>query len=309
MQDQRRLNAAQHNPPSARGQALRGEHRHTQQSWRRKSAVTTSHEPDALAGPPAAPAIILVEPQLGDNIGAAARAMANFGLGELRIVAPRDGWPNEAARAYAANAIAVVDRAKVYPDLVSAIADLHYVLATTARRRDMTKPVVGPAAAAEEMWARTNTRQNCGVLFGKERSGLENDDIALADAIISAPVVPGFASINLAQAVLLIAYEWRNASADVRDAPGQQLAEPKSRPETRPATQDELFGFFEHLERELDASGFLHPPEKRPRMVRSIRSMFKRMGATDQEVRTLRGIVASLTRQHQRRVSRNGKMS
>jgi len=307
--DQWRFNAAQHNPLSARGQALRGQHRHTQQSWRRKSAVTISHDADSPAGRPAAPAIILVEPQLGDNIGAAARAMANFGLGELRIVAPRDGWPNEAARAYAANAITVVDRAKVYPDLASAIADLHYVLATTARRRDMTKPVVSPEAAAEEMWTRTNTRQNCGVLFGKERSGLENDDIAVADAIVSAPVVPAFASINLAQAVLLIAYEWRKASIGVRDAPGQQPAELESRPETRPATQDELFGFFEHLEQELDASGFLHPPEKRPRMVRSIRTMFKRMGATDQEVRTLRGIVASLTRQHQRRVSRNGKMS
>jgi tRNA/rRNA methyltransferase len=263
---------------------------------------------EGLEGPPDAPAIILVEPQLGDNIGAAARAMANFGLGALRIVAPRDGWPNEAARSYAANALSVVDGAKVFPDLKTAVADLHYVIATTARRRDMTKPVLSPESAAGEMRTRTKARQNCGVLFGKERSGLENDDVAIADVIVSAPVVPAFASINLAQAVLLIAYEWRKASpdAEIREA---ETAEPWRQGDARPATQDELSGFFEHLERELDASGFLHPPEKRPRMVRSIRNMFKRMGATDQEVRTLRGIVASLTRRQEGTSRDNPKMS
>ncbi len=273
------------------------------------SQPSFSRPPGAgLNGPPSAPAIILVEPQLGDNIGAAARAMANFGLGELRIVAPRDGWPNEAARAYAANALAVVDSAKVFPDLKAAVADLHYVIATTARRRDMNKPVVEPEDAAGEMLARTKARQNCGVLFGKERSGLENDDIAIADVIVSAPVVPAFASINLAQAVLLIAYEWRKAllGAATKQAQNAETAEPA---ETRPATQDELIGFFEHLEGELDASGFLRPPEKRPRMVRGIRSMFKRMGATEQEVRTLRGIVTSLTRRHEGRPRENSKMS
>ncbi|MFP4539224.1 MAG: RNA methyltransferase [Dichotomicrobium sp.] len=260
-----------------------------------------------LKGPPDAPAIILVEPQLGDNIGAAARAMANFGLGDLRLVAPRDGWPNDAARAYAAHATAVVDSAQVFQNLRGAVADLHYVVATTARRRGMTKPVLSPEMAAREMFARTNARQNCGVLFGKERSGLENDDIAIADAIVSAPVIPGFASINLAQAVLLIAYEWRKAEQGV-DAHG--LAASRSAfADATPATQDALIGFFEHLERELDASGFLHPPEKRPMMVRSIRNMFKRMGVTDQEVRTLRGIVSSLTRRHERYPSKGGKMS
>ncbi len=255
-------------------------------------------------GPPGAPAIILVEPQLGDNIGAAARAMANFGLGELRIVAPRDGWPNDAARTYAANATCVVDAAKVFPDLRTAVADLHYVLATTARRRDMRKPALDPEAAMKEILPRTNTRQNCGVLFGKERSGLENDDIASADAIVSAPVMPGFASINLAQAVLLIGYEWRKAvhQADPVSAPSSGGL----RTDNAPATHDELIGFFEHLERELDSSGFLFPPEKRPSMVRSIRTMFKRMGATTQEVHTLRGIVASLTR---RRTSAGSKES
>ncbi|RIA55099.1 RNA methyltransferase [Dichotomicrobium thermohalophilum] len=269
-----------------------------------------SHPPAAegLDGPPTAPAIILVEPQLGDNIGAAARAMANFGLGELRVVAPRDGWPNAAAQSYAANALSIVDNARVFPDLKAAVADLHYVIATTARRRDMTKLVFSPESAAGEMLTRTKARQNCGVLFGKERSGLENDDIAIADAIISAPVVAAFASINLAQAVLLIAYEWRKAWLDAEES-GEKTAEPWRQGDAQPATQEELIGFFEQLERELDASGFLRPPEKRPRMVRSIRNMFKRMGATDQEVRTLRGIVASLTRRHEGGSRDNPKMS
>lgn len=266
-----------------------------------------------LKGLPDAPAIILVEPQLGDNIGAAARAMANFGLGELRIVAPRDGWPNEAARTYAANAIWVVDAATVFPDLHAAVADLHYLVATTARRRDMRKPVLTPEAAIKEILPRTNTRQNCGVLFGKERSGLENDDIAVADAIVSAPVVPGFASINLAQAVLLIGYEWRKSVLQAGAGADAALAKAPDRmgakTENAPATQDELIGFFEHLERELDASGFLFPLEKRPTMVRSIRNMFKRMGATGQEVHTLRGIVASLTRRRARAGSKDAKLS
>jgi len=272
-------------------------------------APNDTPEAEGLSAPPAAPAIILVEPQLGDNIGAAARAMANFGLGELRIVAPRDGWPNEAARAYAANALQVIDRAKIFTDLSAAVADLHYVIATTARRRGMNKPVLGPESAADEMVARTKGRQNCGVLFGKERSGLENDDIAIADVIVSAPVVPAFASINLAQTVLLIAYEWRKASLSTGDSTLDEAGAPARKADARPATQAELAGFFEHLEKELDASGFLHPPEKRPRTVRGIRNMFKRMGATDQEVRTLRGIVASLTRRHEARSRENPKMS
>jgi len=270
-------------------------------------------EAEGLLRPPHAPAIILVEPQLGDNIGAAARAMANFGLGELRIVAPRDGWPNEAARTYAAKAVTVVDSAKVHPDLGSAVADLHYIAATTARRRDMNKPVLNPETVSQQILQRTKARQNCGVLFGKERCGLENDDIAIADSIVSAPVVPGFASINLAQAVLLLGYEWQKslcaqeARAEPVSCDGGRSA--YSGTVATPATQDELLGFFMHLERELDASGFLFPPEKRPGMVRGIRTMFKRMGATGQEVRTLRGIVASLTRRSQRRVSPDRKMS
>ncbi len=263
----------------------------------------TAPSDDGLQRPPLAPAIILVEPQLGDNIGAAARAMANFALGELRLVAPRDGWPSATARAYATNAVKVVDSAKIFPDLQSAVADLHYVVATTARRRDMNKPVYSPEAAAGEMLSRTNARQICGVLFGKERSGLENDDIAVADAIVSAPVTTEFASINLAQAVMLVAYEWRKAWLGDNATDGTGIAGSNWRADAIPAKQDELVGFFEHLERELDASGFLYPPEKRARMVRSIRNLFKRMGATDQEVRMLRGMVASLTRRHARRHS------
>jgi len=259
-------------------------------------------------GPPDAPAIILVAPQLGDNIGVAARAMANFGLGELRIVAPRDGWPNETARTYAANAVEVVDRATIFPDLPAAVADLHYVLATTARCRDLNKPVQSPKKAAHEIVSRTKACQNCGVLFGMERSGLTNDDVVIADVIVSAPVIPAFASINLAQAVLLIAYECREASLALSTR-GLETGAPEGPAEARPATQAELHGFFEHLERELDATGFLRPPERRARMVRGIRNMFKRMGATDQEVRTLRGIVSSLTRRHEGRSRETRKMS
>lgn len=263
---------------------------------------------DASAGlykPPAAPAIILVEPQLGENIGAAARAMANFGLGELRLVNPRDGWPNAAARANAANASIIVDEAKVFHSFESAIADLHYLCATTARPRDMRKAVLTPESAAREIRLRSNTGQNCGVVFGRERSGLDNAQIALADAIVMAPVNPVFASLNLAQAVLLIGYEWRKQTmgsslgrGTAFDGPGKEGLDLAG---ARPATQEELMGFFEHIERELDASGFFRPAEKRGVMVRNLRTMFKRLGATDQEVRTLRGIVASLTRTHRRR--------
>lgn len=245
------------------------------------------------------PAIILVEPQLGENIGAAARAMANFGLRELRLVKPRDGWPNEAARASAALAVTIVDNAIVYPSLSDAIADLHYLAATTARSRFLAKPVLAPDGAAAEMFVQQAAGLKCGVLFGKERTGLENSDIARADVIVTAPVDPGFASLNLAQSVLLFAYEWRKlvdplslgrALPDAPQGAGQRFKA------SRPAERQELLGLFEHLERELDACGFLFPPEKRETMVNNIRTMFTRMAPTEQEVRTLRGIVANLRR-------------
>jgi len=248
----------------------------------------------------AAPAIILVRPQLGENIGFAARAMANFGLQDLRLVAPRDGWPNDKARAAAAVAAPVVDGAKIFDSVEAAIGDLNFVLATTARPREMVKRVLSPETAAAALRDRALTAEQTGVMYGPERSGLDNDAIALADAILTAPVDPDFASLSLPQAVLLFAYEWLKcqkpeALGRVTTFDGPAI-EGLAAPETRPATRAELFGLFEHLETALDRAGFLRPAEKRPSMVRSIRNMFHRMGATEQDVRTWRGIVSALTR-------------
>ncbi len=247
-----------------------------------------------------APAIVLVKPQLGENIGFAARAMANFGLRDLRLVAPRDGWPNDKAHAAAAGAATLVEGARVFDSVEDAIGDLHYVLATTARPREMVKQVLSPETAAGTLHARAVGAERTGVMFGAERSGLDNDAIVLADAILTAPVSPDFASLSLPQAVLLFSYEWLKCQRP--EALGRVTAfdgpalEGTAAPDTRPATRAELFGLFDHLETALDRAGFLKPPEKRPSMVRSIRNMFHRMGATDQDVRTWRGIVAALTR-------------
>jgi tRNA/rRNA methyltransferase len=251
--------------------------------------------------PAAAPAIILVQPQLGENIGFAARAMANFGLTDLRLVAPRDGWPNDKAHAAAAGAAFVVEQASVYDGVEAAIGGLNYVLAATARPREMVKPVLSPESAAKELRRRRARGEGGGILFGPERSGLDNDTISLADAILTAPVSAGFASLSLPQAVLVFGYEWLKGETGARalgrvtqfDGPA---VEGLDIPHTRPATREELFGLFEHLETELDRTGFLRPPEKRPTMVRAIRNMFHRMGATEQDVRTWRGIVAALSR-------------
>jgi tRNA/rRNA methyltransferase len=258
----------------------------------------------AAISPSVTPAIILVEPQLGENIGFAARAMANFGLSELRLVAPRDGWPSEKAR-NAASGAPVLDEVKTYPSVEASIGDLNFVLATTARPRGMVKPVLSPESAARELAARAARGERTGVLFGPERAGLENDVIALADAVVTAPVNPAFASLSLPQSVLLLSYEWLKTRgpdmslgrATETDGPAVEGMDISA---TRPATRAELLGLFEHLETELDASGFLRPPEKRPTMVRSIRNMFHRMGATEQDIRTWRGIVASLVRAHLR---------
>ena len=246
------------------------------------------------------PAVILVEPQLGENIGFAARAMANFGLTELRLVAPRDGWPSDRARAAAAGADAIIDTATVYPSLEQAVADLNFLLATTARPRGMVKPVLTLEGAARELAARGGKGERIGIMFGPERSGLDNDAISLADAIVTAPVNPAFASLEPAPDRAARRYEWLQAQtseptlgrATTYDGPA---AEGLDLTGTRPATRAELFGLFEHLEAELDRSGFLRPAEKRPTMVRAIRNMFHRMGATEQDVRTWRGIVASLS--------------
>ena len=247
--------------------------------------------------------MILLRSQLGQNIGTAARAMANFGLDEMRLVAPRDGWPSEYAKKAASGADHVIDNALLFERAEDAVADLNFVMATTARPRDMAIEIFTPEDAAREMHRRIAGGERVGVLFGPERSGMENDEIVLADAIIMAPVNPAFASLNLAQAVLMVAYEWyKPLASSLGD--GRRIGKPGAAGlnmrKSRPASKQELIGFFEHLERELDDAGFLRPVEKRPTMVRNIRTLFQRASLTEQEVRTLRGIVASLVRQHKR---------
>jgi tRNA/rRNA methyltransferase len=241
-----------------------------------------------------APAVILVEPQLGENIGAAARAMMNFGLGEMRLVNPRGGWPNQKAINTSSGADAILEAAKLYASTAEATADLQRLYATSARERDMVKPGLTMREAAEAWRGHAGTGERCGILFGRERTGLENEDIALADAIVTVPCNPAHASINLAQAVLLAGYEWYQLAADA-----EQIR--RTRKGAQPATRKELYGLFEHLESELDDSGFLRLEHKRPRMVRNMRNIFSRAGLTDQEVRTLRGIIVSLTKYSKKR--------
>lgn len=235
-------------------------------------------------------AVILVEPQLGENIGMVARAMANCGLGELRLVAPRDGWPNPAAVAAASGADRILQGAKVFATTAGAVADLNTVLATTARPRDMAKDVVTPKGAAALLRVEAPEGARAGVLFGKEAMGLNNDDIALATTVLTVPLNPDFSSLNLAQAVFVVGYAWYQA-ADATLA--HELVLPK---DTRPANLAELTGLFEHLESELDACGFLRVKEKRPIMVRNIRNIFQRARLSEQEVRTLRGVISGLTK-------------
>ncbi len=244
------------------------------------------------------PTVILVDPQLGENIGTAARAMLNFGLTSLRLVRPRDGWPNDKAVAAASGADLVIEGAELFDSTEAAIADLNSVYATSARRRDMLKSVMTPAHAAAVMRAESDCGGRVGVLFGPERTGLGNDDVALADAVISVPLNPAYASLNIAQAVLLVGYEWFQQTSET---PGERLEQGR----TFAAPRAELLRFFEHLESELDASGFLRPPEKRPTMVRNIRNMFQRARLMEQEVRTLRGIVSALVK-HRRGCRRRG---
>jgi tRNA/rRNA methyltransferase len=246
------------------------------------------------------PVVILVEPQLGENIGQAARAMANFGLRRLRLVAPRDGWPNERAFANGIGAGDILDSVEVFATLGEAVADLHYLGATTARVRYLAKPVMTPETAIREVAARTGAGERCGILFGRERSGLNNDEISLAHALVIAPVNPAVASLNLAQAVLLLGYEWRKLMAGDRlgratrfDGPAREGVDPAR---CNPATAGELLHFFDHIEAELTKAGFFKTDDKRPTMIRNIRNMFLRASLTSQEVRTLRGMVVALTR-------------
>ena len=235
------------------------------------------------------PSIILVEPQMGENIGMAARAMLNARLGDLRLVRPRDGWPNPKSRNAAPGADVVIDGVQVFENTVEAIADLTRVYAATARPRDMIKPVFTPNSGAQDMRQAVVGGEKVGVLFGGERAGLHNDDISLADTVLQAPLNPAFSSLNLGHAVLIVSYEWYQA-ADY--TPDMQLPEGR----TKPATKGELVNFFERLEAALDVCGFLHVAEKRPIMVRNIRNIFQRAKLMEQEVRTLHGIVSCLTR-------------
>ena len=255
---------------------------------------------EAVGGPGASPSVLLMEPQLADNIGMVARAMANFGLDDLRLINPRDGWPNEKARIAASGANYVIDDATAHSTLAEAIGDLNFVVATTARQRPLRKPVLTPEEAISEMRQRIAVGERCGILFGRERNGLETGEVAVADALVMIPVNSRFASLNLAQAVLLLGYGWMRDSGqatlgrvttyETPKQPGLNLGR------DRPATKEEVTGFFEHLEQELDRLGFFVPVEKRPSMVQNMRTMFTRMAPTEQEVRSLRGIVATLSK-------------
>ncbi len=248
---------------------------------------------------PDAPVVILVNPQLGENIGTAARAMANFGLSELRLVEPREPWPNEKARRAASRADWIIEGARVFDTLEEAIGDLHHVYATTARPRGMTKTVITPEQAGRDMHARVERGQKLGILFGRERWGLTNDEVSLADVIITAPVNPEFASLNIAQAVLLVAYEWYRHVAGEGVGMGTAEAPPVKpglqMPDSRPATRAELIGLFEHLESALDEADYFRAKDMRPVIVRNLRNMLERAELSEQEVRTLRGIIRALS--------------
>jgi tRNA/rRNA methyltransferase len=235
------------------------------------------------------PSIILSHPQLGENIGAAARAMKNFGLSDLRLVAPRDGWPNKKADAMAAGAIDIVEQARVFAELKDALAEIQLVFATTARDRGTTKEVITPAEAAKRLHRAAARGEKTAILFGNERAGLDNDEISLANAVVTIPTAK-FASLNLGQAVLLLAYEWFRAGDTTPPARIEHA------PFHRKPTGEEMLQLFEHLEHELTASGFLFPPDKRQAMVRAIRATIYRAKLTYLEVQTLRGMIVALVR-------------
>ena len=243
----------------------------------------TNSSRDGVTG---GPAVILVEPQLGENIGTAARAMMNCGLDDLRLVRPRDGWPNDKAVAAASGADNVLAKARLYPSVEAAIGDLAHLYASTARDRYMVKRELTPRHAAEEMRGFVAGGEPCGVLFGPERTGLVNDHIALAEAVLTVPLNPAFSSLNLAQAVLIVGYEWFTAKTTPRP-------EHLHTGHSRPASKEELLRFFEQFEEALVDSGFLRHADKRPSMTRNLRNLFQRAQCTEQELRTLHGIITA----------------
>jgi tRNA/rRNA methyltransferase len=238
------------------------------------------------------PAIILTRPQMGENIGAAARAMLNFGLTDLRLVAPRDGWPNPRAIAMASGAAGqVLDRARVYPTLAEAMADIDFAYATTARGRELTKPVLTPATAMADGRARVAAGERIAIIYGPERAGLENDDVARANAIITVPVNPDFPSLNLAQAVLLTGYEWARETLPSEPAPHGR------RPDGEvPATRIEIEKLADHWQERLTEAGFFFPPEKAPAMQLTLRNLWSRLPLTRADTRIFHGMLRQLIR-------------
>ena len=237
----------------------------------------------------AAPVIVMVRPQLGENIGMAARAMLNCGLSALRLVSPRDGWPNERAQRAASGADIVLEKAEVFETVGEAVADLEHVVATTARTRELVQRIVTARQAAVDMHGWIADGRGVGILFGPERTGLENEDMVHADTALTIPLNPQFSSLNVAQAVLLVAYEWATAG----DAtPAERMADHAA----RPATKDELQNLFDHLERALDESGFLRHKAMRPSMVLNLRALLQRAAMTEQEARTFHGVIKFLSK-------------
>ncbi|MGV3769268.1 MAG: TrmH family RNA methyltransferase [Sphingobium phenoxybenzoativorans] len=234
------------------------------------------------------PIIVLVRPQLGENIGKAARAMLNFGLTEMRLVSPRDGWPNPDAGPAASGADVVLEKAQVFASLAEAVADCPHVYATTVRKRGVTKPVVTPEEAAREIHS---AQGRSAIVFGPERSGLETDDVALARKILTVPINPEFGSLNLAQAVILCAYEWSK---------GQTLASPTVSDLGVPAPQEELEGMIAQLEAMLDKAGYFYPPDRTPATKRTLRGVLTKPGWNSLEVRTLRGVWSTLANPRER---------
>ena len=264
------------------------------------SPIPSEQEKDAPSPPPVRaersrstlaeetppPVIVLVRPQLGENIGKAARAMLNFGLTEMRLVSPRDGWPNPSAGPAASGADIVLQNAKVYDSVAAATADCAQVYATTVRKRGVTKPVVTPEQASAEIHAAPG---RSAILFGPERSGLETDDVAVARTIITVPINPEFGSLNLAQAVILVAYEWsKGLTAD------RELSQPSINPIMPPAPQEELDGMIGQLDAMLVGAGFFHLPDKMQSTRRTLRTLLTKPGWSSQEIRTLRGVLSSL---------------
>jgi len=252
----------------------------------------TDHQSQAPWGG-AQPTVVLIAPQMGENIGSAARAMWNFGLERMRLVTPRDGWPNPAAVATASGASRVLDHVRVFDSTAEALGEMDYVFATTARSRDLTKPVMTPERAMEHARAMTESGKHVGIMFGPERAGLENVDIAQANALISVPVNPGFASLNLAQCVLLVAYEWRRQTGE--DAP--EVVEMAG---TEFATQVEVEKLFDHFTQRLDVAGFFYPEHKADSMRLNLRNMLSRLPMTQADIQTFHGMLRQFVRWKER---------